>query len=170
MTVPVTDPAFWAKRLSDAPADSIHRSVFECHTSLWKSIEDRHRRILGTYIDAGDSVLDVGCAYGRMINLMPQAWHLSDEGRYVGVDICPQFIDAANNLHPGWYFDVCSAACLPYADDSFDWAVLISVRRMLLVNTDLWPSVELELLRAAQRLLILEYTFDPDGEVVCREV
>jgi SAM-dependent methyltransferase len=48
-------------------------------------------------LSSSDSILDVGCGYGDLYDfLRKQGW----DGRYLGIDINPQLIDAGSRLYP----------------------------------------------------------------------
>jgi SAM-dependent methyltransferase len=55
-------------------------------------------------IGARDSVLDVGCGFGDFLTYLQRA--CAYRGHYTGVDLVPEFIDAAKRLHPEGNFRV----------------------------------------------------------------
>lgn len=169
MTRPILDPSFWRQRLQSATADGatgqLHRAVFECSPERWQRIEAKHREILARHIQPGDSILDAGCGWGRLLDLLPAAWHTT--GRYVGVDLSPDFIDMARQRYPGKLFllgDLRHLLANGLLDGEFHWAVLVSIRPMVRreLGEEVWQQMERELHRVAERLLFLEY--DEDGE------
>jgi SAM-dependent methyltransferase len=50
------------------------------------------------YIGAG-SILDVGCGYGALPELIPDR-----REDYLGIDACPEMVREARRLHAGWSF------------------------------------------------------------------
>lgn len=162
MTEPILDPSYWRRRLEQAQAaGELHLSVFRCPLERWQRIEAKHREILAQLIGPTDSVLDAGCGYGRLLDLMPASW----QGMYCGVDLSPDLIDLANRQHSDRIFYVGDLRSLPTpADVRFTWAILISVRPMVRRNCgdEVWQQMEAELRRVARKLLFLEY--DPDAE------
>jgi SAM-dependent methyltransferase len=162
---PVLDTNYWKLRL-DAAGTERHRSVFICPPPRWKLIEARHRMILKTTIKPEESILDAGCGYGRLLNLMPAEWR----GKYLGIDVSPHFVDLAQQEHPKHTFWIgkLEHRLNELAPESFDWAVLISIKHMLIrnVSSTYWDALELQLKRVARRLLFLEYDPHDGGSVV----
>ena len=68
---------------------------------------------LASFLKGGERVLDVGCANGRLISILPKV-------NYYGVDISPKFIEAARKLHPENHFQVASCLHLPFGNNFFD--------------------------------------------------
>lgn len=161
MSEPIDRPEYWRKRLHDA--DDRHHAIFRCPLDRWQRIEDKHRSILARHIRPGDSVLDAGCGWGRLLSLMPSFWH----GRYLGVDLSPDFVALADTEHPQHLFSVADLRDLSHIRTPFHWAVLISVRPMVRRNMGEaeWGKMERELRRVASRLLFLEYDETDEGNV-----
>lgn len=163
---PVMEPEFWAKRLAEADGE-IHRVLFNGSIAQFAPLEDEHRKILAEEIRPGDSVLDAGCGYGRILGLMPSGWH----GDYVGVDVSPDLIKEAERRWPPFRFrnfggkarvrryDVGDLRNLPYADAAFDVAIVCSVKPMIVRNVgqEAWDHMEAEISRVTRRLLFLTY-------------
>lgn len=155
---PILDPAFWRERIEYAQSrNQIRESVFRCTDDEWNETERRQRERLAASIGPSDSVLDAGCGYGRLLDLMPKDW----QGPYLGVDLSPDFIALARKLHPGRSFrnldlrdlrEICS--------QSFNVAIASSIKGMVTDNLgkDAWAAMEAELNRVAGRLLVLEYS------------
>lgn len=169
MTEPILSLDYWQRRLEQArAAGQLHTAVFRCPLERWQRIEAKHREILARLIGSGDAVLDCGCGYGRLLDLMPAHWDASEEGggNYLGVDLSPDLIALAKRLHPGRVFFVGDLRKLPVevTYQSYDVAILISIRPMVRRNCgdDVWHEMETELRRVAKKLLYLEY--DPDAE------
>lgn len=168
MSEPISDPAYWRGRLEASHPDTIHTAVFRCPLERWKAIEESHRRILATTIGPNDSVLDAGCGWGRLLDLMPPEW----SGYYLGVDLSSDFIEKAKPRAVHHHREFVVADLRELRDfleckgsregGGFDWAVLVSIRPMVKRNLGdaEWTKMEVELRRVARRLLYLEY--DPD--------
>jgi cyclopropane fatty-acyl-phospholipid synthase-like methyltransferase len=162
---PILDPGFWRGRLASAMArrGERYRAVYETSRGDWRNIEARHRQILATHVKPADSVLDCGCGWGRLLDMMPANWR----GSYFGVDLTPDFIDIARQLHDPTLFAVMDLRDLSHLAGRFDWAVLISIRRMVVKNLGAseWAKMEAEIRRVADRLLFLEYAEDDEGSI-----
>lgn len=161
----IASPAYWQRRIREAPADAFHHSIFKCNTDQWRRIEEKHREILANLITPTDSILDAGCGYGRLLTLMPPTW----TGTYYGVDLSPDFIDLARDRYPTRSFfvgDLRALGFLPIVNRC-EWAVLISIRPMVKRNLgdDVWAEMEEELRRVARKLLYLEYDPGDGGHV-----
>lgn len=163
----VSDPTFWKERLQETPPDCLHYAVFKCPRDRWLRIEAKHKDILERVIGPKDRVLDAGCAWGRLIDLLPGSWN----GEYTGVDISPDFLAMAKERNPGFTFEQQDLRHLPRAWSnspfSFDWAVMISIRPMIKrhLGDQEWSLMEKELRRVAKRLLYLEYDEHDEGSV-----
>lgn len=162
----ISDPRYWARRLREANRrGEIHHAVFKCPLDRWRRIEAKHREILSRLIGPNDSVLDCGCGWGRLLNLMPKEW----VGPYWGVDLSPDFIKLAQEEHVR-LFTVCDLRDLSKhapGGSKYDWAVLISVRPMVIRNlgAEEWAKMESEIRRVAKKLLYLEYDENDEGKV-----
>lgn len=166
MTEPILETSYWKERLAKALAkDKLHQSVFECPLSQWQAIEAKHRKILSHLTRANDSILDAGCGYGRLLDLMPRSW----QGSYLGVDLSPDFISLAKQLHPKHSFIEMDLTQSPlYSSQTYDWAVAISMRPMIKRNLgdEAWERVESVLRTIAKKILILEYDATDPGYVI----
>lgn len=164
---PIADPAFWKERLDEVQSDNLHHAVFRCPRDRWKRIEAKHRDILERVIQPKDRILDAGCAWGRLVDLLPPSW----VGDYKGVDISPDFLTMARERNPGLEFEQYDLRHLPHywgkGNFSFDIAVMISIRPMVkrhMGETE-WGKMESELRRVAKKLLYLEYDENDEGSV-----
>jgi hypothetical protein len=173
----ILDPRYWARRLREAKrVGRLHEAVFRCPTERWLEIESKHREILARTVGDGDSILDCGCGWGRLLTLLPKSWI----GRYVGVDISPDFLDMkweAMNAAAGqaywrreaWSFERHDLDRLPpqWPAGWFDWGVLVSIRPMMKRNLgdEAWAKMEAEVRRVCKRLLYLEYDPQDEGSV-----
>lgn len=146
---------FWRERLKSAR--QLHHAVFVCPADKWRRIETKHAEILRRNINPYDSILDAGCAWGRLLDLLPKYWI----GRYVGVDLCPDLVELARKRHPNNRFIVGNLISLKHLlpiGESFDWAVMISMRPMIKRNlgNEYWELVRDKVLEVADRILYLE--------------
>lgn len=151
MQLPVNTTAFWKDRLEKAKGAYRHFSVFIVNPPLWKKINEDHQIILDNEILSTDKVLDCGCGYGRLSEMI--------KGEYTGIDFSPDFIDEARKLYPDKRFMIGSLDYIPFIDNHFDVAVVVSVKAMIIANIgiDAWDKMEKEITRVAKKTLILEY-------------
>jgi len=150
------EPNYWAERLTMARAkDALHRAVFEVGDEQWEGIVRRRRRKLFGLILPDAPVIDIGCAWGWNRDVMPESYR----GRYVGIDICPEFIDMAQERYPADTWLLMDARKTLFSDLEFDHAMLGSIKGMLISHKglDAWEEVEREVNRIAKQMHILEY-------------
>lgn len=165
MAEPILDPEYWRTRLQTAPPSQIHTAIFRCPYERWVAIENKHREILAASIHDTESVLDVGCAWGRLLSLMPRSWN----GEYLGVDLSPDFINLARLQYGTRRFEVLDISTLEAApiEPRYNWAIMISIRPMIVRNLGIeyWTGVERGIRRSAEKLLYLEYDPDDHGRI-----
>lgn len=161
MSEPINDVSYWARRLREAKHQ--HEAIFRCPLDRWQRIETRHREILAATIKDTDSVFDAGCGWGRLLTLLPATWY----GGYLGVDLSPDFIRLARAEHRPRQFAVGDLRNLDSRLCGYDWAILISMKHMVIRNLgqEEWDKMELALRRVAKRLLFLEYSEDDKGSI-----
>jgi cyclopropane fatty-acyl-phospholipid synthase-like methyltransferase len=162
MTEPILDPQYWKQRL-DA-AHELHHAIFRCDKARWERIEDKHRLLLAEHIRPGQSVLDCGCGWGRLLTLLPNEWCHDLHSHYLGIDLSPDFINLAlaqYGITRRRRFQVADLLNLPVESKhwNYDWAVLISIRPMIRRNLgdEAWDKMEKNIRKVANRLLYLEY-------------
>ena len=148
----VMSPEFWKERISNS--NHLRESVYICDDFDWQSINEHHYKVLKNTINVKtDKVLEAGCGYGRWSPLFK---------KYTGVDISPDFISLAKENYPlhKENFFCYDLRKLPFEDNSFDWCFTISTKEMIIreVDTKTWDEIEKEVLRVANKFLILEYS------------
>lgn len=163
--LPIADPNFWKERLERARymnAGAIHPAIYDTSYSNWMEIQRVHGEILPRLLHPyrGVKLLDAGCGYGALYELLPEGIN------YAGVDISPDFLEEARRLLPensSRRFLRADLRDLPFPDDSFDIAVCRSIDGMVKDNmgVNAWRKMEAELLRVANRLVLLNYS-QPD--------
>jgi SAM-dependent methyltransferase len=158
----VTDPRFWRDRLSTCGGD-LQRAMFTGSSDEFAAAHaDQMRQLHRAGIRPHDSVLDVGCGYGRLLTLMPADW----AGDYVGIDVSPDLIAVARILYPEQTragsrhraFRVERADAMPAAwSQTFDVAIAVWLHTMLTDNgkLDVWQQIELEMRRVARRVVVV---------------
>ncbi len=112
------------KRIVDRHRDSLTRHGHHPNALYWssKKIQDIRFRVLSEIgLEAGDSVLDVGCGFADF-----KCW-IEEEGKaveFTGIDLSPDLIRVAEEKHPdakllcGELFD------FELESQSFDWVTL----------------------------------------------
>lgn len=157
MSMPVTDPAFWRERVYVALArGEIHRLIFDGSLDQLKPFDDRLRAALSV-VRGMDTVLDVGCGYGRALTLTPRGWR----GEYHGVDASEDLVEVARVIHPDRRFDVAKGEYTLKACEAtgrrFDWVVFGWMRTMLVDNghADLWRKMEASAAAVARKGVIV---------------
>lgn len=166
MSEAISDPRYWRRRLREA--GQLHHAIFKCPLERWQRIEAKHREILKEKIGPNDSILDVGCGWGRLLTLLPETWR----GYYLGLDLSPEFIELAKRHHPWRLFAVADIR-QSYTYDVrtefklYDWAILISIRPMMKrhLGDEEWSKVEANVRKVAKQLLYLEYDENDEGSI-----
>ena len=171
----IYNPQYWRNRLKKTTEADRHKAVFITGIDNWKAIEAAHRKILDRLILPGENILDCGCGWGRLLELLPKRWF----GEYVGIDLSPDFIKLATDKYPDHnFYEGPLEIILPQITDTmnlsdpnsqrFDWAVMISVRPMIRRNCGdkVWDEIEKLVRPMTRRMLFLEYDPFDDGEIV----
>ena len=158
----IFNPQYWSDRLARAVArEQAHYAVFEGSKEKWEAGRLRQQALLRQHVNKYTSVLDVGCGWGRLLGIMPKEW----EGPYVGVDICPEFIDLARRAWPAHYFMCRDIRHLHPLERTYDLAVCCSIKPMVVRNAgaEVWRQIEGNLRKVARGILLLGYD-DLDDE------
>lgn len=89
-----TRPEFWRKRINDAIANGMppRYAVFEMGETHWAEFQRQTTEILRPLVRAGDSILDIGCGIGSLLECLPRSV------RYSGIDVSPDFIEIAEKV------------------------------------------------------------------------
>jgi len=112
------------KRIVDKHRDSFTRYGYHPNALYWsgKAIQETRFEVLAAIgIQAGDSVLDVGCGFADF-----KTWSESQGVplKYTGIDLSAELLQKAKHLHPHTHFytgDIFDAAL---KEASFDWVIL----------------------------------------------
>lgn len=157
--LPIFDPMFWKQRLALSDGEP-HRAIRYCSIDQRAIYDDLARKIIAGFIRKNDAILDVGCACGLLLDIMPKSW----VGDYVGIDLSPDFISIARSNYPHRTFVEHDIRSIPMiGNKDFDWAIAFDLKKMVLKNSPAdWPLIEKELNRVADRILILEPTIMTD--------
>jgi SAM-dependent methyltransferase len=161
--LPIRSEAFWKERLDQVIGDprNLHRCVYDVDELVWDDIQAWHKQTLESLV-TNTRVLDAGCGYGALTEVLPRV------AKYVGVDQSSSLLKAMDSLYPSYPNVQSSLDQLPFNDYEFDWAICRSIRTMTINNLGAveWLRIELEMLRVARKLLILEYETPREFTVV----
>jgi len=112
-------------RIVNRHRDSLKRHGYDARALYWSSREIqeiRFRELAGIGIEAGDSVLDVGCGFGDFLG-----WSAGRGGAisYTGIDLSPDLLGMARKRHPEAVFHCGDPIeyCATHTD-RFDWVIL----------------------------------------------
>lgn len=154
----IYDNIFWKKRIEDAVKNNnLRYSVFKAPQNIWIDILNDHVNIIYNIIDRESNILDAGCGYGRLVDLLDKKYY---NGKYVGVDQSPDFIEIAKELYPDKEFYCLDLKKLPFEDNTFDISICCSLMIMIVQNLGWfeWEKIQNELLRVSKNgILCLEY-------------
>ena len=161
MPEPCESPDYWTERvvLTLARRWELHRMVIDTPVGDWEAIQAHTAKVLKELLKPGERVLDVGCSYGALLNMLP------DGVEYVGVDYCPAMLCLARELSPNADFilgDLDDLDPTQFPNDSFDWAVcrgLEGTTKTLRSQAE-WEAMEREMLRVAKRLLLIDMSMN----------
>ncbi len=150
----VMTSGYWSERIERCGGD-LQRAMFSGSPD---EFAEHHRRqmlqVQQARIGMRESVIDVGCGYGRLLNLMPEKW----SGDYLGVDVADKFIQLSKIMYPNRQFTLYDGVTLPVRDKQFRWAVSVWVKTMIVreCGEDAWTPIEAEMRRVAMNVLIID--------------
>lgn len=116
-------PEFYEDRIKDSiRAGLIHQSVYHCSLDEWQRIQDYTRQVLDGHISKCETLLDVGCAYGSLIECLDDINPIL----YLGIDRSPDFIRIARALYPEctYSFRQHEMNGERLFSEKYDWAIL----------------------------------------------
>ncbi len=151
----VLDPAFWRERLLTAlrhqdPRQSVFKTV---DPETWNKIDEAHRAILTREVDPAASILDLGCGYGRLLELMPVFWR----GDYLGVDLSPDFVAYGRQARPQRKF-ISGDFRTVDVPGLWDLGIFCSVRGMLEREVPgTWDGLLARARGKCRKILLMEY-------------
>lgn len=158
MAYPVEDPEFWKSRIVEGISEGRpeHWAVGQFSLGDMARVNNAHREILASLVGPQTSILDAGCGYGRLLEVLPSTW----SGNYVGIDVSPDLVAQGRLKYPDREF-ICGNIrdCQPLLQGRrFDLAIMVGVRSMIQGNlgADVWEGVQASVLSVAPKLLVLE--------------
>lgn len=112
------------QRIIDKHRDSLARHGHHPSTLYWSSreVQELRFKVLAEIgIEAGDTLLDVGCGFGDMFGWWRQQGIDVD---YTGLDLSPDLIAHGNTLYPEATLLTGELSDFDFPPQSFDWVVL----------------------------------------------
>jgi SAM-dependent methyltransferase len=112
------------KRIVDRHRDSLHRFGHSPAALYWSSREVqeiRFRMLCDIGIEAGDSVLDVGCGFADLKSWI-ERWRCPV--RYTGIDLSPDILAVASREQPDARLICGDIFDLEAEPESYDWVLL----------------------------------------------
>ena len=148
---PIFNIQFWQTRLENARKLNRLSDSVGCGFNF-SIIDEIHKKIISENIKIIDSILDIGCGYGRAKDFFA-------DRSYIGIDFVPEFIDIAKKKYPDCNFLLADIHILPFDDLQFDFGVCISMKGMIVRESGQkeWDIIQQELKRVCNKLLILEW-------------
>lgn len=158
---PVTTEKFWKQRLVEAHVTGrgLHTAVYDIDPGSWNEIQDQTKNLISRYATSKSIILDAGCAYGAVYDLIPKVSSIS----YIGIDISSDFIEIASLRHPDADFRIGDLSNLKeFPDRFFGLTVCRAVENMLKENnqSQLWERIRKELIRVSDTVLLIDYGTD----------
>lgn len=152
----VQEPSFWKGRIKEAR--TIEQAVYLTTREKWHEIENAHLQVIAGCIKPEDRVLDAGCGLGQLSQGIKN---------YTGLDISPDLLKEARIRYPDKTFIEGDINKLDFPDGHFDWAIISSIRDMILKyeGAEKWQPMEKELKRVAKKVLILDYLKPAEYEI-----
>lgn len=146
---------YWRERLKNADLRGrLHTSVYDVPEGKWEAMNAVHRNALLSVLQPYSSVLDVGCGYGSLLDVMPAFW----KGKYLGIDISPDFINRAKLLNPKFEFKVADARTYE-APNRYDYCIARIVHGVTSRHDpDGWTAILNRMLKNGVRTLLLHDT------------
>lgn len=108
-------------------------------------------------------LLEVGCAWGFRLNQLLGFDFVPE--RLYGIDLIPEYIDAARRLHPGMTFDVMPASRMTYPDARFDGTIAIMALSAML-DPDMVAASLAEMCRVSREFVLVVDNFRSSYEDV----
>lgn len=124
------------ERLLELPA------VYDLNQFIGQPTVRRYTQLLTEEVPLGEGghVLDLGCGTGATRRLIP--------GRYVGIDINPDYIASAKRIRSGGEFIAMDATKLSFPDASFDQVISVATTHHL--DAEQLEAMVLEALRVVR--------------------
>lgn len=160
MPLSVTTQEFWRKRIWEVVANGLelHQIIYRTDIGNWNKIQKSTAKLLRDVLPKSCSMLDAGCGYGAVYDLLHTAPHFSGV-QYTGLDLSEDLIGIAKLRYPHANFEQCRLEDAMYPDDHFDFTVFRSVAVMLHDNgySSAWSLALDNVKRMSKSIAIIEY-------------
>jgi len=104
MAEDIFNPDSWKNRI-DTRGGDIHKSMYVGSTGQFEEIHNKHKNLMEYYqIKPHESIIDVGCGYGRLLTMLPKDW----VGDYLGIDLSLDMLKLAKENYPNRTFWECN--------------------------------------------------------------
>jgi SAM-dependent methyltransferase len=127
-----------------------HQALWNMSLSWYREMCEWHAEMLAREVGPETSVLDVGCGFGRFLDLAPRWWR----GEYLGLDFHAEFLAEAQRQHPFRRFLLHDLRKSIQTGTTYDLAVGIGIEGMIKNNApEAWPVIEANVKAASRRQL-----------------
>ncbi len=114
--------------------------------------EPFYRKLIGSVlVNDNDSVLDVGCGTGTILNRLSSKAKING----FGIDVSSQMLDEARKKCPEMTFQLGDSASLPFADHSFD-IITVCMAYHHFPNQEIFRQEAFRVLKPAGKLYICD--------------
>lgn len=155
--LPVDTPKFWSGRIQEAEerGGGLYYAVYNTHPRNWERIQRESAEALTKCLNRGMRVLDAGCGYGALYEVLPYKESID----YRGIDISPDLIETARKRCPSVQFIIGDLRSIPFPNNYFDRAICRAIKYTIVDNLadGEWEAMRSELLRVAKAVILLEY-------------
>jgi len=159
---------YWKQRI-DTRGDDIHRSMYVGSTGQFEEINKRHKNFLEYYqIGPHESIIDIGCGYGRLLEMLPKDWI----GDYLGIDLSLDMLKLAKERYPNRTFWECNllnedeTLNILYKarkhfkfkrKEKFDAAICLWIKDMVINNKgeESWDIMLKNIMKLAENIMIV---------------
>lgn len=148
---------YWKRRLERAKSRGLlHETVYIVGFDRW--IEYTQKELVPLFakvVKPDDSVLDAGCGFGLLLDMVPTEWR----GPYLGVDISESLLEEARTLHPGREFR--QHDLRKPLQGRFDLGVLMCMRNMLR-GAGAWDEVFSSVMSVCDSVVVIDPGCTPE--------
>ena len=171
MPLRVTTQEFWRKRIWEVVASGLelHQIIYRTDIGNWVRIQNNTSRLLRNVLPASCRLLDAGCGYGALYEMVHAAPHFSGV-QYTGLDLSEDLIGIAKLRYPDAAFEQCRLEDAMYPENHFDFTVFRSVEGMLHDNghSAAWSIALDNVKRMSKNIILIEYGSVDDAVILTK--